>query len=72
MRMLSVTPESALRMSDVDARRVLHDRDRLRPYRPGEKPKPQLRIEIPRLRQVGYANADVIDSHNLFHFDSRM
>jgi len=69
--MLSRTPESALRMSDVDARGVLHDRDRLRSYRPSEKFKTQLRIEIPRLCQIGNANADVIDSHYLFHFDSR-
>ncbi len=68
MSMLSRTPESALRMSNVDARGVLHDSDRLRPYRAREKLEAQLRIEIPRLRQVDNANADVIDSDYLFHF----
>ena len=66
MRTLSVTLESAFRMSDVDAAGVLHDSHRLRANRACEKLETELRVEIPGLGQIGDADAD-----DLFHFSSR-
>ena len=55
---------------DVDARGVLHDRNRFRPHRSAEKFETQLRIEFAGLCQVGNADADVVDSDYLLHSNS--